>query len=298
MSHPSNNNRVMVSEVVNTTEEIVVDKVITSRVLATRPSPSNSPSLRLDPLNLLLLPPAPTLNTFQFRHGHIVSPISFPPLPPTSFYLSFNKALSLAQRIGVQPTTQTLKRPSDPHPLKKYSPPKEDEDNIDMFMEESVVAGPSGTTQRYVHSKRANGHSDISAVTRTCYESLFNILVTNISFVYCPLHVNEDQSEACWVLNSRASCHFTNDINDFVEYEENVGTEQVVRTANGSTSIAGKGTVIFTVNSECIRLSPIYYIPDLNNRLLSLRTLLPQMCAGKDDSKAFSPFRNMGNRTI
>ena len=43
-------------------------------------------------------PPAPTartLDTFQF--GHIVSPaISFPPPLPSSFYPSFNKALSLA----------------------------------------------------------------------------------------------------------------------------------------------------------------------------------------------------------
>ena len=51
---------------------------------------------------------------------------------------------------------------------------------------------------------------------------------------------------------------------------ENVGPERVVRTANGSTSIAGRGTVIFTVNNERIRLYPVFYIPDLNDRLLSL----------------------------
>ena len=66
------------------------------------------------------------------------------------------------------------------------------------------------------------------------------------------------------------SCHFTNNIHDFVDYEENVGPERVVRTANGSTSIAGRGTVIFTVNNERIRLYPVFYIPDLNDRLLSL----------------------------
>ena len=43
-----------------------------------------------------------------------------------------------------------------------------------------------------------------------------------------------------------------------------------MRTANGSTSIAGKGTVIFTVNGEQVRLYPIFYIPDLNDRLLLL----------------------------
>ena len=229
-------------------------------------------------------PLAPTLDTFQF--GHIASPvISFPPLPPSSFYLSFNKALTLARRIGVTPTTQTLKRlegikrPSDPRPLKKRSPPKEDkvsldwsgnEDDVDVFMEESAVAGPSGTTQRYVRTKRANGRSDDFAVIRTCYESLF-YPNHNTSFVCCPLRVNEEQSEATWMLDSGASCHFTNDINDFIEFEENVGPERVVQTANGSTSIAGKGTVIFTVNGERVRLYPVFYIPDLNDHLLSLR---------------------------
>ena len=72
------------------------------------------------------------------------------------------------------------------------------------------------------------------------------------------------------MLNSGASCHFTNEINDFVEFEENVGPEQVVRTANSSTSIAGKGTVIFTVNGEQVRLYPVFYIPNLNDCLLSL----------------------------
>ena len=228
-------------------------------------------------------PPAPTLDTFQF--GHIVSPVvSLPPPPPSSFYPSFNKALSLAWRIGVTPTTQTLKRlegverPSDPRPLKKRSPPKEDEvslgwsgneDDVDVFMEESAVAGPSGTSHRYVRTKRANDHSNVPAVTRTCYESLF-YPSHNTSLFCCPLSVNEDHFEATWMLDSGASCHFTNNISDFVEYEENVGPERVVRTANGSTTIAGKGTVIFTVNNERIRLYPVFYIPDLNDRLLSL----------------------------
>ena len=66
------------------------------------------------------------------------------------------------------PTTQTLKhleeieRPSDPCPLKKRSPPKEDEvsldwsgneDDIDVFMEESAIAGLSGTSQVCAHTK-------------------------------------------------------------------------------------------------------------------------------------------------
>ena len=224
-----------------------------------------------------------------------------PPPPPSSFYLSFNKALSLAQRIGVAPTTQTLKhlegieRPSDPRPLKKHSPPKEDkvslnwsgnEDNVDIFIEESAVAGPSGTTQRYVCNKRANDCSNIFAVTRK-YCSITKYLVPNsFSFVCCPLRVNKDQSEATWMLDSGASCHFTNDLNDFVEFEENVGPERVVRIANGSTSIASKGTVIFTVNGKRVRLYPIFYIPDLNDHLLSLGQFHRSGLSSRGDARA------------
>ena len=137
-------------------------------------------------------------------------------------------------------------------------------------MGESAVAGPSGTTQRYVHTKETTCCSDVFTVTRK-YCSITKYLVPNTSsLVCCPLSVNEDHFEATWMLDSRASCHFTNNINDFVEYEENVGPEQVVRTAKGSTSIAGKGTVIFTVNDEQVRLYPVFYIPDLNDCLLSL----------------------------
>ena len=149
-------------------------------------------------------PPAPTLDTFQF--GHIVSPaVSFPPPLPSSFYPSFNKALSLARRIGVTPTTQTLKRlenverPSDPRPLKKRSPPKEDEvsldwsgneDDVDVFMEESAVAGPSGTTQRYVRTKRADDHVLCQRelhVMRKCSVPGLAFVATHIAHLQSPV---------------------------------------------------------------------------------------------------------------
>ena len=130
-----------------------------------------------------------------------------------------------------------IERPSDPCPLKKRSPPKEDEvslnwsgnkDDIDVFMEESAVADPSGTTHRYVRTKETTSCSDVFTATRK-YCSNMKYLVPNTLFlVCCPLSVNEDHFEATWMLDSGASCHFTNNINDFVDYEENVGPERVV----------------------------------------------------------------------
>ena len=153
-------------------------------------------------------------------------------------------------------------------------------------MEESTVAGLSGTTQRYVRTKETNSCPDVFTATRK-YCSNTKYLVSNTSsLVCCPLSVNEDHFEATWMLDSGASCHFTNNLNNFVEYEENVGPKRVVRTANGSTSITGKGTVIFTVNNEWVRLYPVFYIPDLNDRLLSLSQFHHSSLSSRGDACA------------
>ena len=99
------------------------------------------------------------------------------------------------------------------------------EDDVDMFMEESVVTGPSGTSHRYVHKQKVNDLTDVTTVTRKYHNNTKYLVPNHHSFVCCPLCVNEDQSEATWMLDSGASCHFTNDINDFIEFEENVGPE-------------------------------------------------------------------------
>ena len=62
MSHPSNNNRVMVNEEVVVAEGIVLGVAETSKARETRLSPPNNHNLRLVPLNhLLLLPRLPLL---------------------------------------------------------------------------------------------------------------------------------------------------------------------------------------------------------------------------------------------
>ena len=73
---------------------------------------------------------------------------------------------------------------------------------------------------------------------------------------------------------SGVSLHFTGDINDFVEYTP---FEQVVPvdTANSTTSIEGKGTVILLLASgEYVRIYPVHYVPDMKVKLLSLGTFL------------------------
>jgi len=89
-----------------------------------------------------------------------------------------------------------------------------------------------------------------------------------------------------WMLDSGASLHFTGDINDFVEYSpiEN-GIE--VLTATSSAQIRGKGTVILVLSTGgAVRIHPVFYVPGLNVKLLSLGTFLQKgdQCTGTDRS--------------
>ena len=97
------------------------------------------------------------------------------------------------------------------------------------------------------------------------------LLVTNNKISCFALH-DELEDKAEWMLNSGASRHFTNSINDFIDYEAIIPSP--VATANEQTQMTGKGTVIFIVDGRALRISPVYHILDLNTRLLSLGQFL------------------------
>ena len=118
-------------------------------------------------------------------------------------------------------------------------------------------------------SKHAQNTDNGFAVTRP---SDLGDLVTNNKISCLPLHDELSENEAIWMLDSGASWHFTYNTNNFVELE--AITPLPIYTANGQTEITGKGTVIFTVDGCTIRLYPIYYIPDIKTRLLSLGQFL------------------------
>jgi len=74
------------------------------------------------------------------------------------------------------------------------------------------------------------------------------------------------------MLDSGASMHFTHDINDFVDYE--VITPIPCKTATSVTSIIGKGAIILDVAGWKVQIQPVYYIPEITSKLLSLGTFL------------------------
>jgi len=246
-----------------------------------------------------------------FVFGHIASPVYTPPpsipsllpwYPPQSqqaTYPSFSVAHSLAKRLGVVPTVETVKRleipelSRDPRPLKKARIAPVDEEIVDIWGSkgEESVAGPSGTTQRLVTISPANNSADgfhlviknmkitnsppsftvsVQKGRRELY-SLPCIFAAGINMNSLPsLSLgDENLTEAEWMLDSGASDHFTGDINDFVEYKAFTSPVSV-QTETTTSRIEGAGTVILRVENELIRIYPVLYIPELHSRLFSL----------------------------
>jgi len=253
---------------------------------------------------------------FTFGHGFIVSPAFVPPPPRPSLppwyppqnqqatYPSFLVAHNLAKRLGVIPSTKTVKcleipeLTRDPRPLKKACKAPVDEEIVDIWgsdLEEDVVpqeepvAEPSGTTQRchdiselisqftdhHVAIEDMKTNSPPSFTTsvqkgRRELNSLPCILATETNYNSMPSSSGDEKlTEAKWMLNSGASNHFTGEINDFVEYEA-FTSPILVQTATTTSRIEGAGTVILQVKNELIRIYPVLYILELHSRLFSL----------------------------
>ena len=99
---------------------------------------------------------------------------------------------------------------------------------------------------------------------------------TNISsfpcFDKCECKPNQPLSE--WLLDSGASLHYTGNINNFIEYSP-LDTPSEIHTATSVTQMIGKGTVILTLETgEHIQIYPVFHVPGLVSRLLSLGTFL------------------------
>ena len=91
----------------------------------------------------------------------------------------------------------------------------------------------------------------------------------------------KDQVE--FIGDSGASATFTYDINDFAEYSK-LDKSLEARTANKGVPLAieGSGTVFLKTKVDgkdvTVRLNPVYYIPGLSMRLLSIGEWLQQGC--------------------
>ena len=91
------------------------------------------------------------------------------------------------------------------------------------------------------------------------------------------------EEQPFWLLDSGASSHFSYNIRDFIDYEK-IDDNIVVKTASTPIYIKGKGAVLISHAIilqgkkwlHTTRLYPVYYIPQLTTRLLSLGEFLQQ----------------------
>jgi len=244
--------------------------------------------------------PAPS-----FVFGKIASPVVVPDLP-RSVYPNFTNALSLAHRIGAKPTIETVKRLevierakeeqksqkeqrslSRPNKCPRVRRDDEvslywssDDDDVEMFLDNS--AGPSSRCAKIASPLDAtnlfpSGYNTLLATIETT-----SIVPYVDNTICCRPNVISDfvaedhMNRVDWILDSGASLHFTGDMNDFVEYtplEKNI-TANTATSAN--TQIIGKGTVMMAVegSEHMVRIAPVFYVPDLSMRLLSLGVFL------------------------
>jgi len=120
--------------------------------------------------------------------------------------------------------------------------------------------------------------------------SLLNIL-TNAQINCCMHGLAYSTCKACkekahqievitpfWILNSGASLYFMGGKNDFAMFER-LPKPLPIHTANGSTLITGKGSVVLRHLNACndavtTRINNVFYCEDLTYRLLSLGAFL------------------------
>jgi len=228
--------------------------------------------------------PAPTFNSqFQFA--------SMATIPPhKSVYPTFGAAFTLAKRIGVTPTIETLKRlerpeekTQDPRPRKKQrgtTPDDEvvllgwsenDADLVDAFMVESTDLPDLPENQTGIFGRYEN-NKDMEVVANTLHtvtksNCTSKIVLPNISHLSPSEH---ESHEATWILDSGASVHFTGCLDDFIDYK--AIEPIVVTTATSQTKMIGKGTILLQIENKRVRIYPVFYVPDLNSRLLLLGT--------------------------
>jgi transposase InsO family protein len=106
-----------------------------------------------------------------------------------------------------------------------------------------------------------------------------DVLVCEHEFVFSQCEQCRDKMSTMWLLDSGASVHFTYDRSDFIEYTP-TSDRQPVKTAANTIYIEGKGTVLLRhrLNNKLVttRVHPVFYIPTMGTRLLSLGEFLQQ----------------------
>src|SRR6266702_4378278 len=91
----------------------------------------------------------------------------------------------------------------------------------------------------------------------------------------------KERTNNMWLLDSGASAHFTNNISDFINYTPITKSDRIpVKTAAHTIFVEGTGTVLLKhyIANKLVttRVYPVFYIPSMSMRLLSMGVFLQQ----------------------
>jgi len=167
-----------------------------------------------------------------------------------------------------------------PMTIGDFNPDDEYLDDNGLFLENRDNDMDFGEYWQVLHS------SQPKLITNIQTELDNNITVHSNIFCFCVNKCECKKTKQEWMLDSGASLHFTGDINDFVKYTP-LEKQVSVWTANSTASIEGKGTIIIVLHSgDSVRINPVYYIPSLTCKLLSLGTFLQEefRCTGNSQA--------------
>ena len=206
-----------------------------------------------------------------------------PRLAPT-FENPAVEAISLAHRLGVQPTVQSVKqlmggeKTEDPRvrPMRLATPEvtmiQEDDEWESLFDEKYVSTAKIGqiNTDAYIIPTQLGGEVPILRDGRSGY---VNSTVDTRAMCAGTLNCNLSECDSLWILDSGASKHFTpyqDDLDEYVEFgvPEPLGTA----TKGAQLSIVGKGKILLQQrgSGDAYHVAPVYYVPGMDRRLLSI----------------------------
>jgi len=147
---------------------------------------------------------------------------------------------------------------------------------------QDLIQDDDGYAPHLITLSSTNLSHTACVLTKADIGSISKYLCTCPSIAACKCKKGRDQFPF-WMLDSGSSSHFTPLKSDFTDYEL-LRSPQEVKTAAHTIYLVGKGTVfidhIMVIKGKkvkkTLRIYPVYYLPHLTVRLLSLGTFLQQ----------------------
>jgi len=155
----------------------------------------------------------------------------------------------------------------------------------------------SSTSSSNIHSRIEKSAFLAGTITEQDLHSICNSInkysVHHFSCEKCKKNI--DVNVCQWIMDSGASKHFTPELSDFADFHPYDGPKLQTAKATAPLQIKGEGTIFFThdvtnksgiTRTVTTRFFPVYHVPGMSVRLMSLGELLLNGCEVRGDAEA------------